>query len=208
MDVQVARIVSNSRTRVAILGSVADFHNEAISFDMAHLMRLVAAINPDLLCLDITPTQWLARDFVSLPSEYRKALLPLANQTDIVVVPIGSRVHSNDQAISGWRRALIDRLQNWIGAIQRAAPSPEALNQGWRHDWVNYLYAVIHRLSGTDGRSESQARADLLAQQVLTVSRRDPGTRVLVVVNVQYCHLIRRQLRECAELLVTSSANL
>jgi uncharacterized protein len=49
----------------------------------------VRDIQPDLLCLDILPEQWERRDFSALPPRYRQALLPLAEQSDIVIVPVG-----------------------------------------------------------------------------------------------------------------------
>jgi hypothetical protein len=205
---QVAIMVENGRTRIAVLGTLAEFHNEAISFDMSSLLELVASIDPDLLCLDITPKQWCERDFDKLPPEYREALLPLARQTDIVVAPIGGEKSPSKQLTGGWRRVVINSLRSWISAIQRSAPGPDAMNQGWRHDLVNYLYDATRRLSGIDMEREARAHTDYLTREALAVSRRDPGARVLVVVNVQYCHIIRERLRKHEELEVTAYSEL
>ena len=45
-------------TRVAVLGTLAEFHREPIPYDLAALVRLVTDLGPDLLCLDMTPEQW------------------------------------------------------------------------------------------------------------------------------------------------------
>ncbi len=96
-------------TRVAVLGT------------LAALVRLVADLHPDLLCLDITLEQWQWQDFGDLPPEYRDALLPLAYQTDY-----GGRIHrrgtpSAEPAAPGWRGRLINLCRRGLASIQRAA---------------------------------------------------------------------------------------
>lgn len=201
-------MVDNRRTRVAVLGTLAEFHEEAIPFDMSGLLELVAAINPDLLCLDITPQQWRGRDFDKLPSNYRDALLPLARQTDIVVVPVGGEIERPVETMGGWRLRAVHCLRGWIRAIQRKAPGPEALNHGWRHDLVNTLYFVTRRLTHSDRGGGTGTHAINLTEQILAVSQRDPSARLLVVVNVQYCHLIRQLLRKHHEVAVTGFSEL
>lgn len=201
-------MAENKRTRVAVLGTLAEFHREAIPFDMFALLELVANIDPDLLCLDITPEQWQEQDFNNLPSEYREALLPLARQTDIIVAPIGGDKPTAIREMGGWQGKVIDWLRKWISQIQRTAPEPQAINQGWRHSLANFLYDITRLLSNGDSRFQAQDHAYQLAQQVLEVVRRDPGVRVLVVVNVQYCHLIRKRLLNHDYVEVTSYGHL
>ena len=50
-------------TPVAVLGTLAEFHEEPIPFDLNAFVRLVARLRPDLLCLDMTPDDWRQRDF-------------------------------------------------------------------------------------------------------------------------------------------------
>ena len=207
-DMQATIMDENGRTRVAILGTLAEFHHAAIPFDMPRLLELVVHINPDLLCLDITPQQWRERNFDQLPPEYREALLPLARQTDIVVAPIGCQGGWPVEALAGWRLKATHRLRIWISAIQNRSPSPEALNQGWRHDLANTLYYAIWRVTSSERKREVRAHAERLTEQLLAVSRRDPGTRVLAVVNVQYCHLIRERLQTYDEVEVTDFSEL
>ena len=201
-------MAENDRTRVAVLGTLAEFHNEAIPFEISSLLELVANINPDLLCLDITLNQWRERDFDNLPPQYREALLPLASQTDIVVAPIGAEKPPTREVSGAWRRKAITWLRSWIASIQRKAPSPDATNQGWRHDLSNYLYKTIRALSAGPRKREVADYVDHLVYKVLEVSRRDPGTRVLVVINVQYCHIVRQRLREYRDVKVANYRDL
>ena len=79
-------------------------------------------LQPDLLCIDITEEQWDAGEFVDLPPEYQLGLIPLANQSDIVIVPIGESQYPVEYVLSGWRATLIGWLREWLGKLQRRAP--------------------------------------------------------------------------------------
>jgi len=191
-------------TRVAVLGTLAEFHRRPIPFDLPALVQLVAALNPDLLCLDMAPAQWQQRDFEGLPPEYVEGLIPLADQTDIVVVPIGGARLPVEPTALGRRGQLIALLRGWLTAIQRTAPDPTDVNQGWRHDLSNLLYHLIDRLVGGQVEQQWRTHRHHLAQQVLALARRDPGRRILVVVNVRHCHHLRPALRAYAEVEVVS----
>ena len=201
-------MAESEQTKIAVLGTLAEFHREPIPYDMAALLDLVESINPDLLCLDMTRDQWQTRAFEDLPPEYKEALLPLAHQTDIVVAPIAGGQPPPKPQASGWRGVAIRWLRKRLATIQRTAPGPDAVNQGWRHHLANYLYDATRWLSAGDVERAAREHSDHLTQAVLEVARRDPGARVLVVVNVQYCHIIRERLRHHEDVEVTTYANL
>lgn len=184
-----------STTTIAVLGTLADFHREPIPYSLGALIELVRRIQPDLLCLDLTPEQWRARDFTDLPPEYREALLPLAHQTDIVVVPIAGECPPPEPAAPGWRGRAIQWARHGLAALHRNAPGPAAANQGWRHEAANGLYTLIGWLAGPELQRDWKNHIDHLIAEVLAVTRRDPGRRLLVAVNVRYCHHIRHALR-------------
>lgn len=195
-------------TRIAVLGTLTEFHHDPIPLDLAALVRLVSDLHPDLLCLDITPEQWQARNFSDLPPEYRDALLPLAHQTDIVVAPIGGDYTSVEPTAPGWRGEAIILSRRWLAAIQRTAPNPAATNQGWRHTMANLFYSLIAWLAGGEARRIQKIQTKHLVQQVSSVAQRDPGRRILVVVNLRYCHHIRPALRKRTEVEVVAYSEL
>jgi hypothetical protein len=201
-------MTEGERTRVAVLGTLAEFHREPIAYDMAALLELVAEVNPDLLCLDMTPEQWQEQEFDDLPPEYQETLLPLAHQTDIVVAPIGGgQPPSKPEA--GRRRARTNALLRRLTAtIQRTAPGPDAINQGWRHHLVNLLYDARRQLAGSNVKREANEHAHYLIREVTRVTHRDPSARILVVVNVQYCHILRERLREDEDLEIVNYSEL
>ncbi|HLF25576.1 MAG TPA: hypothetical protein VJG32_04520 [Anaerolineae bacterium] len=197
-----------THTLVAVLGTLAEFHREPIPYDLRALVRLVTDLRPDLLCLDITPAQWQRRDFADLPPEYRDALLPLAHQTDIVVAPIGEDRPFQEPAATGWRGRVIGVLRRWLAHLQRIAPGPAAINEGWRHHVADFLYNLTAWLAGSEAQRAWRAHTAYLTQQVLAIARRDPGCRILVVVNVRHCHHIRPALAQYPEVQVVKYSQL
>lgn len=198
----------NTQTRIAVLGTLAEFHEAPIPYDLESLVALVAEINPDLLCLDISMAQWQQGKFDTLPSEYRDALLPLADQTDIVVVPIGGEQKMPKAAAGGWRGAGISWLRRAINWLQAGASGPDALNQGWRHDVGNMLYGLTRRLVGHGGHRAYHAHIEQVSQAALHAAADNPGSRILVVTNIQYCHHIRPLLQRQPDVVETAYTNL
>lgn len=196
------------RTPVAVLGTLAEFHREPIPYDLRALVQLVTNLQPDLLCLDLTEEQWQRRDFGDLPPEYREALLPLAHQTDIVVVPIGGPAPPPVPHASGWRKRMIEALRTWLAQLHRAAPGLDAVNSGPRHFIADQLYAAIMLLYGWRAWQAWRGHSKHIVRRALDVARRDPGATVLIVVNVQHCHHIRRALRKRHEIELRSYRDL
>jgi hypothetical protein len=183
------------RTPVAVLGTLAEFHREPIPYDLRALVQLVTNLQPDLLCLDVTMEQWRSRSSGDLPPEYREALLPLAYQTDIVVVPIGGASPLATPVASAWRGRLIVSLRRWLAHLYRAAPSVAAVNSGPRHFIADLLYAAILLLYGRHTRQAARPHTAQLVRGALAAARRDPGATLLIVVTVQHGHHIRQALR-------------
>lgn len=183
-------------TRIAVLGTLAEFHRDPLPYDLTALVDLVAEIHPDLLCLDISLEQWQQQDFSNLPAEYSEALLPLADQTDIVVVPISGPEMMPQATAVGWRGVLIGWARRLLAGMQASAPGPDAINQGWRHELGNVLYGLARKLAGSAVNHAYYAHIEQVSQAARRVAENNPGSRILVVTNIQYCHHVRPRLRE------------
>jgi hypothetical protein len=194
---------AKNQTRIAVLGTLAEFHKDPLPYDLAALVDLVTRINPDLLCLDMTLAQWQHQNFSNLAPEYSEALLPLAAQTDMVVVPIGGEQTMPRATAVGWHSVVIKWARKQLAWIQANAPGPDAINQGWRHHLGNTLYSLTRRLSGHETNHAYHAHIEQVKQAVVQVAENNPGNRILVVTNIQYCHHIRPQLQQYAGIRVT-----
>lgn len=184
-----------SAARVAVLGTLTEFSQEPLPTDLQLLVDLVQEIHPDLLCLDLSLAEWQSRNFGGLPQEYRDALLLLAESSDIVVVPIGTGEQPEIPMLTGWRGWLARLARSGLGYLQRTTQDPAAMNSGWRHELANWLYDLRVKLAGRDVEQQRMEHIHSLAANIYNVAHLDPGTRILVIVNLQYCHHIRPILR-------------
>jgi hypothetical protein len=82
------------------------------------------------------------------------------------------------------------------------------MNQGWRHDGANVLYHLIARLAGGDVEQQWHMHQQHMIEQVANLARRDPGRRILVVVNVRHCHHLRPALSHAPDLEVVTFSEL
>ena len=199
---------NTEKSRVAVLGTLAEFHHEPIPFDLAALVELVHNMNPDFLCLEMSPERWQEQDFSDLPPEFSEALLPLAYQTDMVVVPIAEADAPAEPSASGWRGWLVGQLRQGLARLVRNAPDAAAMNQGWRHDAANGLYHLIAVLAGGQVEQEWDIHRHHMVEQVAQLAQRDPGRRILVVVNVRHCHHLRPALSTVSNIEVVPFSEL
>src|SRR6266511_6391587 len=103
-----------NKTRVAVLGTLAELHREPIRYNLACLTDLVEELNPDLLFAELQRDVWEAGDVSDAPIEYREALIPLAARTNIVIVPVqGAAGCELDIPRDGRRARLRRAILRW-----------------------------------------------------------------------------------------------
>jgi hypothetical protein len=103
---------------------------------------------------------------------------------------------------------VIKILRLWLASLQRTAPGPDAVNQGLRHLVADLLYSLSAWLAGPRTSQKLRNHTNHLTQAVMELAHRDPEARILVVVNVRHCHIIRAALRKYPEIQVVKYSDL
>lgn len=177
-----------ARSRIAVLGLLADLHGEPTQYDLRLLRRLVKNIQPDLLCAEIHPDDWRSGDLSIVWPEYRDALLPLARRTDIIIVPVGGS-NGHEIQIPGngpimWLRRLVVRLIYGLQRLlMRLARRPDDVNGGALDALCDGMCATALRVSGPQARQAWDEANKAILNNILAAARRDPERRVLVTVD-------------------------
>ncbi len=188
-------------TRLAVLRTMGALHAQPLRYDLESLRSIVLHLSPDLVCAEITREAWESNDLSRAPLEIREALAPVIAQTDIVLIPIApsQKQFTDYQSMPGWRHSLsqqFDRLLQWG---QRVANRPEAIH-GKAFQLFCHTVCALNALTWNDtDRAEYQAHNKALAENILEAIRRDPGGRVLVVVQCQWYHSLEPTLRQLAD---------
>ncbi|GAB4577410.1 MAG: hypothetical protein Fur0022_01410 [Anaerolineales bacterium] len=192
------------KSRVAMLGTLSELHQEPIQYDLKTLRRLVKDLQPDLLCAEIHPDDWQAGELGRLAPEYREALVPLSRRTDMIIVPVS--VSKNWELVTplggplvGLRSLAVRLLNHQLRLMQRLANGPQAINSGlfgWICDCMCTLTAWV---CGPQARRAWDQANQALLENILTAIRRDPGRRVLVTVDCRRRHRLELALRRVPE---------
>lgn len=195
---------TEARSRVAMLGTLAELHRQPFPYDLRALRRLVKDLQPDLLCAEIHPDDWQAGELNSLPPEYRETLVPLSRRTNIIIVPIsGSRERElfipNTGRLLGFRSLVIRLLNGQLWLMQRLANGPRAINSGLFGWTCDYLCRVIAWLCGPQVQQSWDLANQAIVNNILAAIRRDPGRRVLVTVDCRRRHRLELALRRLPE---------
>lgn len=193
-----------TRSRVAILGTLAELHLEPIQYNLKVLRRLVKDIQPDLLCAEIHPDDWQVGELTSLPPEYREALVPLSRRTDIIIVPVsGSRERElfvpRGERLAVLRSLIVRLLNGQLRLMQRLANGPGAINSGffgWMCDDVCRFTAWV---CGQQAQQAWEQANQAIVNNILNAIQRDPGQRVLVTVDCRRRHQLDQALRRLPE---------
>lgn len=178
------------QTRLAILGTMSDLHSQTIAYDLACLKKIVADLAPDLLCAEITRSDW-ERDDVSRASlEVREALTPVIAATDIVLIPVAPSPdrYADFAPASGWRRRLVrtfERILRW-GQIQ--ADNVETVNGLWFGAFCHTVCWLTEMFWSAEDRATWEKQNEELAENIVRAVQRDSGRRVLVAVQCQRLH--------------------
>lgn len=188
-----------SKSRVAVLGTLAELHQEPIRYDLKALVRLVKNLQPDLLCAEIPLDHWRNGRLDRLPPEYGEALLPLTRRTNIVLVPVASDqgcelISPRRGPIRGGRSVLVWWMNWMLRSLQRDAGTPEAINTGFFGHLCDTMCAVTAWVCGEATRRAWQQANQQLYDNVVQAMQRDPGRRVLVTVDCRRRHQLQKRL--------------
>ncbi len=187
----------STRTHLAILGTVADLHCQAIPYDLTCLRQVVIDRSPDLLYAEITRETWEQGDLSSAMLEIREALAPVEAATDIVLVPVAPSQRRFDEfaPVTGWRRYVVRSLRRILRWGQRKAGTPEAINGFWFGAFCHSICALSELTWSPQERAIWDEQNREMVENIIQAVRRDPGRRVLVVVQCQRVHRLTPLLR-------------
>ena len=188
-----------NKSRVAVLGLLADLHQEPSQYDVKLLRRLVKTIQPDLLCAEIHPDDWQADDLSKAAPEYQGTLVPLSRRTGIVIVPVSG---SSDRGLvvprSGPLLSVRGGIVRWLNGLQRLlqrfAKGPDDVNSGLFDAICDGMCAINIRVGGAETQRAWDEGNRAILNNVLETVRRDPGRRVLVTVDCRRRRWLMSQL--------------
>ena len=191
----------HAKTRLALLCTLGDLHAEPLCYNLSWLQALVAKLEPDLLCAELTQEAWESGQLSDAGLEVRSGLAPVSNLTNIVLVPVAPSMKrfSDYSSLPGWPRGLVRWLDRFLRWGQRRADRPEAIHGPVFGLFCHTLCWLIERAWTAEDRQAWKEQNKIIAENVLRYVQRDPGRRVLVAVQCQRLHRLLPLLKAHAE---------
>lgn len=191
-----------TKTRLALLSTLADMHTQSIRYNLTALADILTQVAPDLLYVEVPLRDWELGRLDQAPVEVQRSLLPLAELSRTVVVPVApdARQFNDFAPRTGWRAGLARWLDQALRWAQRQANSAEAIH-AWPFEGVCHTLCHLSQLSWDAAarrawEEQNQGMLDNIQQAI----RRDPGHRILVAVQCQRTHWLTLRLKKMLDI--------
>lgn len=189
-----------SKTRIALLGTVSDLHEQPIGYDLGELGRILASVQPDLLGIEIERDEFERGDLQGAPIEVREALIPAARKIDTVLVPIGAASPDELHAPqAGVRSTAVRALDTILRAVQSTANNARRINSSIVSHTCGLICHLEEEVCGKRGRMAWTLTNEKMLANICEMARRDPGTRILVAVQCRRKHWLEPKLKKMSE---------
>jgi hypothetical protein len=191
-----------TKTRLALLSTLSDIHTQPIQYNLAALAAIVDQVAPDLLCVELAQNDWERGNLAQSPVEVQRSLLPLAELSDVVVVPVAPDARQFDDFApqTGWRGDLARRLSGALQKAQRAANNAEAIH-ALPFQGVCHTICLLNEMSwDAEARQAWNEQNQAMLDNILQAARRDPGRRMLVAVQCQRVHWLEPRLKRVPDI--------
>ncbi len=197
---QVRRMMT--KTRLALLSTLADMHTQPIQYNLASLANILAKVAPDLLYVEVPQRDWELGRLEQAPVEVQHSLLPLAERSRTVVVPVApdTRQFNDFAPRTGWRARLVRWLDQALRWTQRRANSAEAIH-AWPFAGACHTLCHLSQWSwDAESRRAWEEQNQGMLDNIRQAIRRDPNCRILVAVQCQRTHWLAPRLKKLPDL--------
>ena len=186
-----------NKTRLALLGTLAELHTQPIRYDLAELARIVVDTQPDLLGIEIARDDFERGDLARAPLEVREALIPIARRSDVVIAPIGAASSDELRAPRPSARGRVIRaLDAMLNGLQRIANDALQVNSAMVSHACGIICSMEEMTCGAHGRRAWEETNTSMLSNIVAMAQRDPNTRILVAVQCRRKHWLEPKLRK------------
>lgn len=206
---------------VYVVGALHRLHESEDAFTFDHLRRIVVAIRPDVLVLEVRPDELAERKDTPGRPEYPKVIWPLlegSQSTTVAMEPGSPQFEEMTGKASAEMKAFAARDADGAKRWSAYQKSFETVLQGhWRHPAdahdsvtadLSRSYYVMQRALVGDTLDAVQGRWDrFMVDRAVAAIRKAPGRRVLVLCSYRNRHHFEDAIRaEAANRLVSMDA--
>ncbi len=196
-------------TNVTVLATLHHLHGAIEWFDFDDLAQIIRTIAPDFLGVELTPADLAARREQPIKQEYQNSVYPLLDEHGFEAFPLeppepkysqlvamgksareglSQRSPDAEQCFGHYVQSLYDTLFEWWQSPFDVNSEETDRHFEIKHKFQNAVY-------GPDEQEGWDKWNQHFLDQILDVSSRQAGARVLVLVGVEHAYWLRKRLR-------------
>ena len=198
------------QTEVIILSTLHQLHTQTDFYTFNDLSRIIEALEPTALAVELTSTDVETRRAQGVKREYQESVYPLLDKHDYAVYPLEPDEPLFSELVRLFREAqeeLKEREPEKYGVLElyvktmfehlfKVWDSPRAVNSAR----TDVLFEVKHAFQeALYGPKEKRAWAEWNAhflEQILRAALEHPGGRIVVLVGFEHGYWLRKHLKE------------
>ena len=197
-------------TEVVVLCTLHQFHEEVPGYSYSDLKGAIEQLHPDLLAVELTPTDLANRKAQKIKREYQNAVYPLLerhNWKAVAMEPVGEL-----------SKKLIAAIREAEGSFERDFPQKSETAELYSDTLFSYLRARWHSLADVNSLWTDDSYAVKHAFQeklygpkevegwegwnqhfldrIMEAAKANPGKRIVVTVGAEHGYWLRAHLRQ------------
>jgi hypothetical protein len=199
-----------SPTEVVVLCTLHQFHEEVPGYSYADLKTAIERLQPDVLAVELTPSDLTARAAQKIKREYQNAVYPVLAQNKWEAVAM-----EPEGALS---KKLIAAIREAEGSLERESPqkaetaqlysdtlfsylrsrwhSAEDVNSVWTDDLFAVKHAFQEKLYGAKEVEGWEGWNQHFLERIMEAVKANRGKRIVVTVGAEHGYWLREHLRK------------
>ena len=202
------RAVAQGSSEVYVLATLYGRHATTPAYGHAELRRIITAISPAVVVLDVSPGELRDQRVHPSKAEYPEVIFPLVRERGWRAYPgepdepeFGEIVGRLGRALREFRAGSPEAAQAdkdyeeavWA-ALARSWGSPADVNGAVTDQVLQARRSYQDRMAGPDVADAWRRWNDHAAAMVVRAAAENPGARILVLIGVENCGTLRRTL--------------
>ncbi len=197
-------------TQVVVVCTLHQFHEEAPGYSYSDLKDAIERLHPDVLAVELTPTDLAARTTQKIKREYQNAVYPLLLQHNWKAVAMEPEGELSRKLIAMIREAegsfegefpqksevaelYSDTLFSYLRAHWHSAAD---VNSRWTDDAYAVKHAFQEKLYGPREVEAWEGWNQHFLERIMEAARANPGARIVVTVGAEHGYWLREHLRQ------------
>ncbi len=201
---------STNPTEVAVVCTLHQFHEETPGYSYADLKAAVERLHPDVLAVELTPTDLAAKKPQKIKREYQNAIYPLLESHQWKAVAMEPEGETSRKLIASVREAEASFASEFPQKNEVAELYSDTLFSYLRTRWhsaadvnsrsTDDSYAVKHafqeKLYGQKEAEGWEGWNQHFLERIMEAAKANPGKRIVVTVGAEHGYWLREHLRQ------------